>query len=656
MNAKIKILVAYHKPAELIKNEFFVPIHAGRALLGQPSKDGSLTIDERQWMLNNTIGDDSGDNISCLNRQFSEMTAVYWAWKNREILGEPEYIGLSHYKRQFDFTNSAEKRQKIKFWPPETLSVLNNLETINAFISRYDICAPYPLASAANVSIIEAYQKYRPTHISANQQNFINALAIIGEKFPHIAPYADECFYNNKLLHYYNMFVMKWKIFEEYCDFIFSVLFAVNEKIDYSSIPYGHAREMGYLAERLTGLFLYMECRKPDIKYTFMPIWVVRSPEEYKDIEPAFDGNYAAIFFACFESSILKYIAVTIRSLLDHASKGRNYDIIVCVYGNPDTGIYRPLQEMADGQKNISLRLLNVERHIDAFESARIKQSPSADRTLAAKILSPDIFCRFEKILYLSCNLICQADIAELFDKDINDKLIGGCYDFLLYRESNCDNDRSINITIDQDILLLNLRRMRNNGSVDILNNAIDKLGADAKYHFADLLRNFEDEITFFESNWNNIDWYKFPGRYLWQQILTPDLYFALEESKTASRIIHFAGLKLPVHLPNKPMARYFWSCARRTPYYEDCLAELARWIFGIQTPLPESHRTTTFRNIIKKLITVSFRPFIRLFLPLESIIKYEQAPFAYFRRLKKSFIHRIKVFFTCCGIDRYKQ
>ena len=35
------------------------------------------------------------------NRNINELTALYWAWKNYDKLGNPDYIGLMHYRRQF---------------------------------------------------------------------------------------------------------------------------------------------------------------------------------------------------------------------------------------------------------------------------------------------------------------------------------------------------------------------------------------------------------------------------------------------------------------------------------------------------------------------------------------------------------------------------
>lgn len=100
---KVKILVCYHKPAPLYKSEIFTPIHVGRAIAKERSKDGFISDRDLDWLLNNTIGDDTGDNISALNRSFAELTAIYWAWKNYDQLGNPDYIGLCHYRRLFRF-------------------------------------------------------------------------------------------------------------------------------------------------------------------------------------------------------------------------------------------------------------------------------------------------------------------------------------------------------------------------------------------------------------------------------------------------------------------------------------------------------------------------------------------------------------------------
>ena len=63
---KIHIYVMTHKKFEMPQSPLFRPLHVGRACgedLGYP-------------------GDDTGENISAKNCYYSELTGLYWVWKN----------------------------------------------------------------------------------------------------------------------------------------------------------------------------------------------------------------------------------------------------------------------------------------------------------------------------------------------------------------------------------------------------------------------------------------------------------------------------------------------------------------------------------------------------------------------------------------------
>ena len=151
----MKILISYHKPAVLLKDEVLTPIHVGRALATQSSKDGSMSEEDYKWMLDNMIGDDTGDNISDKNREFCELTAMYWAWKNYDKLGNPDYIGFMHYRRLLVFNEyEYDKYEQTKinkayrdiFASFDDAILLDkyglNLETINKYIKKYDLILP----------------------------------------------------------------------------------------------------------------------------------------------------------------------------------------------------------------------------------------------------------------------------------------------------------------------------------------------------------------------------------------------------------------------------------------------------------------------------------------------------------------------------------
>ena len=76
----IRIYAMTHKAFEVPEDPMYQPLHVGRegkADLGYP-------------------GDNTGENISHLNCYYSELTGLYWLWKNCKDL---DYVGTCHYRR-----------------------------------------------------------------------------------------------------------------------------------------------------------------------------------------------------------------------------------------------------------------------------------------------------------------------------------------------------------------------------------------------------------------------------------------------------------------------------------------------------------------------------------------------------------------------------
>ena len=53
-----------------------------------------------------------------------------------------------------------------------------------------------------------------------------------------------------------NMFVMKKALFDEYCQWLFSIEFALEKKIDVSKYDSYNSRVFGFLSERLFNVWL----------------------------------------------------------------------------------------------------------------------------------------------------------------------------------------------------------------------------------------------------------------------------------------------------------------------------------------------------------------------------------------------------------------
>jgi hypothetical protein len=237
----IKILVCCHKTAKMPKNEIYMPIHVGKALSSE-----DLHIQ----------GDDTGDNISMKNKTYCELTGMYWAWKN---LKNVDYIGLCHYRRFFDFSSSRifekqisenEITESTKFFNPSLLF------STDVILSK-KIVYPYSLKI-----------QYSEWHYSEDYWILKN---IVKELYPSYLEDFTFIFEKNNKLSPYNMFVTKWTLFDDYCNWLFSILKTAEERIDLSNYSTNQARIFGYFAERLLNVYV----RKNHLKTKYIPILFV---------------------------------------------------------------------------------------------------------------------------------------------------------------------------------------------------------------------------------------------------------------------------------------------------------------------------------------------------------------------------------------------
>lgn len=210
-NKKIKILVCYHKKDKLFQNDILVPIHCGRSSAFERSKDGILSSEEYNWLLNNTIGDNTGDNISELNREVNEMTALYWAWKNYNKLGNPDFIGLMHYRRFFDFSKILHIHKIFKIGLLNKLGL--NTESMNNLFKNYTFI------SRPSKSMLAEYTHY--------QLDMYRGCVDFSDKYHPMLNRLNQIAINNKLFYPTNMFIMSKEDFFNMCEEVFPVMFDI---------------------------------------------------------------------------------------------------------------------------------------------------------------------------------------------------------------------------------------------------------------------------------------------------------------------------------------------------------------------------------------------------------------------------------------------
>lgn len=243
-NSKVKILVCCHKPCELPQDKKFLPIHVGAAI-----SKAELGIQRDDQFNGNPC-----DNISDKNRSFCELTGIYWAWKN---LKDVSIIGLCHYRRYFDFHKQVPFGREQKQFKSADFKKLN-LDIPDKIFEKVEngsIIVPSPIHYDENIAI-----NYCTHHIS---DDFATLRKFFFETQP---PYMQKAFYQVFFRENYlipcNMCIMRKADFDEYCSWLFDIIFALEKKIDITHYTPVQQRIYGYIAERLFNVWLYTKRSK----------------------------------------------------------------------------------------------------------------------------------------------------------------------------------------------------------------------------------------------------------------------------------------------------------------------------------------------------------------------------------------------------------
>ena len=262
MDSKGKILIAYHKKYPVLVENNILPIHVGRASVSI-TKDGKIDQPEKKWLLENMIGDDTGDSISDRNREYSECTGLYWFWRNYDYKGL-SYVGLFQYRRQLILNglyDKAPNNMEKSIYKCIRLKKSSNVcdiagiseKTILELLTRYDCIVPFR-TSLEKINIHSIYEDYMRKIPGVHISDVFILEEIFKEKYPAVwEKLQDYMFSPNKLM--YQIFIAKTELFVSYCEWLFDLLFAADPLIDASLYTTNGRRTMGYLAEILYGFY-----------------------------------------------------------------------------------------------------------------------------------------------------------------------------------------------------------------------------------------------------------------------------------------------------------------------------------------------------------------------------------------------------------------
>lgn len=211
--------------------EFETTVYVAKSIFDKQLKDsyelqdyereiqvGAALTEER--LAEDIIVDNVGENISVRNKQFCELTALYWIWKN----ATEDVVGLVHYRRHFTMPVDWQKRMHS---------------------ADVDVILPVPLYVAPSLD-----GNFRSRHDETDWDYMLQCL-----KERDTSDYESAVsFFAGGLYSPCNMLIVRKEVLDDLCEWMFPILFAVAEHGGQKEDTYLN-RYPGFISERLISYF-----------------------------------------------------------------------------------------------------------------------------------------------------------------------------------------------------------------------------------------------------------------------------------------------------------------------------------------------------------------------------------------------------------------
>jgi len=249
------------------------------------------------------------------HKSYAEMSKLYYIYElYRNGTLSSKYIGLSHYRRYFNF--------------------LDNIPDLDKLFKNYDAILVKKYRFKRNIKI----QYCRFTFCKPLEE----VIQIIKEKKPEYYHTTIKSLNANDG-YFKNMFIMKKQDFFKYCEFIYGILFEFDRRHNFTSdldilnylkkyysekLAFHHLRIQGFLSERLSTIFFKHNFKRvkifPVIKLskTFTGDKAIKN--EKKNY---FNINKYIIFFILLLMTLI-FLIIKFKLIINNNNKNKNKIIL----------------------------------------------------------------------------------------------------------------------------------------------------------------------------------------------------------------------------------------------------------------------------------------------------------------------------------------
>ena len=148
----------------------------------------------------------------------------------------------------------------------------------------------------------------------------------------------------------------------------------------------------------------------------------------YKNIKGVHKMNREIPVFFTIDNSYAPYLAVALNSAIKNANPDRKYKAIILHEGLTQENIDKIKAFETD---NFKIDIQTMQANFESLDD-RMSNRLRCDYftlTIYFRLFIPELYPQYDKALYLDGDIVILSDIADLYNIDIGDNLVGGATD-----------------------------------------------------------------------------------------------------------------------------------------------------------------------------------------------------------------------------------
>lgn len=323
----------------------------------------------------------------------------------------------------------------------------------------------------------------------------------------------------------------------------------------------------------------------------------------------------------CLVSSdeYVPFASLVIQSLIQNSTASTKYDIVILTSDMTIINM-KLLSDMVAGFENISLRFFDVNCLIEKYD---FYVWAHFTKNTYFRLLIPEIFEDYEKVLYFDSDIIINHDITPLLNLEFGDYLMAAALDTHVVSYCHMSDDHP-QLVYNRQILKLekpdhyfqmgvciyNCKAIRSEFGGMFLIEQASKM--QLKWLDQDLINlHFKNRIYKLNNKWNVMIANNFP--YSDEYYLPKELRREYVESRINPNVIHYVGGAIPCYTVKPDMYVFFWKYARNSPFYEILLQKMSCAIYSQPLAMEDfveiikgvfNYRKNRFRYIVMKVLS----------------------------------------------------